>query len=244
MDAAPGAAKARRARADAQRNMDALLEGGEGGIRDFGRQRARAGNSRKRPSASARSIATFRSATISWRPSLRREIDACADAAPVLCGSIPAGRSAGAVAAALCRFHLGQARACGRAALGRPGVFEPLPAYFQQRLQAGAASLLAALRAAAAARCAPMSIPTNCWQRWPIFVPAGSQWRPWLCAQRMVALLVDGCCAMARTDLAPLQPRKHHQPFQSGSWPRARSSRASGHAPAVSRKSIPEDDIQ
>ena len=141
----------RRVRADAQRNLDALLHaakavfatsGVDAPVREIA-EKAGVGIGtvyRHFPQRSDLIAAVF-----------RREIDACADAAPILCGRARALRRPGELDAAICRLHRGQARARQGAAFGRPGV-RHLAGYFDQRLGPPFATLLEAAAAAGEVR--------------------------------------------------------------------------------------------
>jgi AcrR family transcriptional regulator len=175
-------------RADAQRSLDALLEaamavfaasGVDAPVREIA---ARAGVGvgtvyRHFPQRSDLVAAVF-----------RHEVDACADAAPVLAAEHPPSE---ALARWLQRYVDFLTAKRGLAAALRSGnpIFEPLPAYFQTRLQPALRTLLDAAAAAGEVRAdiepgdllsavASLSSPNH-----------GGGPGP---ARRMVALLVDG----------------------------------------------------
>ena len=144
-------AASRPLRADAQRNLDALLEaamavfaasGVDAPVRQIA---ARAGVGvgtvyRHFPQRSDLVAAVF-----------RHEVDACADAAPVLAAEHPPGE---ALALWMQRYVDFIAAKRGLAAALHSGnpAFEPLPAYFRERLQPALRTLLDAAAAAGEVR--------------------------------------------------------------------------------------------
>jgi len=183
-----GSAPSRPARADAQRNMDALLEAAKAVFATSG------------VSAPVREIAEKAGVGIGTvyrhfpqrydlvAAVFRREIDACADAAPVFAAAHQPGE---ALALWLQRYvdFISAKRGLAAALHSGDPAFEPLPAYFQQRLRPALQSLLAAAAAAGEVRAdidpdellaavANLCSPDH----------NGGHGR----AQRMVALLVDG----------------------------------------------------
>ena len=190
----PGQARAgverapRRLRADAQRNIDSLLEAAKGVFGTSG------------VDAPAKEIADLAGVGVGTlyrhfpqrsdlvKAVFQREVDACADAAPALTAAYEPGV---ALAKWLHRYTEFLATKRGLAAALHSGdpAFEALPGYFMQRLEPALASLLGAAIAsgeitpgtsardllhAVAALCMPV----------PGEGPAYSQ--------RMVALLIDG----------------------------------------------------
>jgi len=118
----------------------------------------------------------------------RREIDACANAAPILATDHPPGE---ALAKWIERYAAFIATKRGLASALHSGnpVFESLPAYFQQRLHPALQSLLQSAEAAGEVRAdvdaddllaAVASLCTSAYSDGPDH------------AQRMVALLIDG----------------------------------------------------
>ena len=175
-------------RADAQRNLDALLEaamavfaasGVEAPVREIA---ARAGVGvgtvyRHFPQRSDLVAAVF-----------RHEVDACADAAPTLAAEHPPGE---ALALWMQRYvdFIAAKRGLSAALHSGNPAFEPLPGYFQTRLQPALRTLLDAAAAAGEVRAdvepsdllsAVASLAS------PAHGGGPSQ------ARRMVALLVDG----------------------------------------------------
>ena len=197
--AAGEATKSRPIRADAQRNTDALLEAAKAVFASSG------------VSAPVREIAEKAGVGIGTvyrhfpqrydlvAAVFRRDIDACADAAPVFAAQHPPGES---LALWLQRYVDFIAAKRGLAAALHSGdpAFEPLPAYFQQRLRPALQSLLKAAAAAGEVRAdvdpdellgavANLCSPDH----------DGGPRR----AQRMVALLVDGLRYGAARPAAP-----------------------------------------
>jgi AcrR family transcriptional regulator len=181
-------AASRPLRADAQRNLDALLEaamavfaasGVDAPVREIA-ARARVGVGtvyRHFPQRSDLVAAVF-----------RHEVDACADAAPALAAEHPPGE---ALALWMQRYvdFIAAKRGLSAALHSGAPAFEPLPAYFRDRLQPALRTLLDAAAAAGEIRAdveptdllnavASLSLPTRDGQ-----APQ---------ARRMVALLVDG----------------------------------------------------
>jgi len=118
----------------------------------------------------------------------RREIDACADAAPILAAEQEPGE---ALAKWMQRYaaFLGTKRGLASALHSGNPAFDPLPAYFQKRLQPALQTLLASAIAAGEVRTdftaedlldAVASLCRSAYDRGPEH------------ARRMVALLVDG----------------------------------------------------
>ena len=115
-------AQNRRVRVDAQRNLDALLQaaknvfatsGVDAPVREIA-EKAGVGVGtlyRHFPQRADLIAAVF-----------RREMDACADAAPILAAEHPPGEALALWLPALCRLHRHQTRPRPGAALGRPGL--------------------------------------------------------------------------------------------------------------------------
>ena len=188
VDAGRAAAKPRPVRADAQRNTDALLEaalavfatsGVDAPVREIA---ARAGVGvgtvyRHFPQRSDLIAAVC-----------RREIDACADAAPVLAAEHRPGE---ALALWMQRYAAFIATKRGLASALHSGdpAYDALPGYFQQRLAPALRTLLASATTAGEV-CAEIgaedllsavaSLCSSAYERGPEY------------ARRMVALLVDG----------------------------------------------------
>ena len=176
----------RRVRADAQRNVDALLEaakatfatsGVDAPVRDIA-DRAGVGVGtlyRHFPKRSDLIAAVF-----------RREIDACADAAPVLA---EAHRPFEALAAWIQRFAGFVATKRGLAPALHSGdpAYEPLRAYFERRVRPAFKTLFASAAAAGEVRgdVDPNDIISA------IFCMSGPDGEPEK-TQRLVALFVDG----------------------------------------------------
>ncbi|MFZ6641909.1 TetR/AcrR family transcriptional regulator [Undibacterium sp. TC4M20W] len=180
--------KPRRVRADAQRSTDALLEaalevfatsGVDAPVREIA-QRAGVGVGtlyRRFPQRSDLVIAVF-----------RHEVDACADAAPVLAAEYAPGE---AVAQWMLRYVDFIAAKRGLAAALHSGnpAFAVLPAYFQQRLEPALSSLLDAAAAAGDMRAdiAPYDLLRAVANLSTTTQEGGPEH-----ARRMLALLVDG----------------------------------------------------
>lgn len=187
-DAGHKALKSRPVRADAQRNLDALLaaalavfatSGVDAPVREIA-ERAGVGIGtmyRHFPQRADLVAAVFRS-----------EIDACADAAPILAAEHLPGE---ALAKWIERYAAFIATKRGLASALHSGnpVFETLPAYFQQRLQPALQKLLQSAEAAGEVRAdvdaddllaAVASLCTSAYSDGPDY------------ARRMVALLIDG----------------------------------------------------
>jgi AcrR family transcriptional regulator len=181
-------AASRPLRADAQRNLDALLEaamavfaasGVDAPVREIA-ARARVGVGtvyRHFPQRSDLVAAVF-----------RHEVDACADAAPVLAAAHGPAEALGLWLQRYVDFIAAKRGLSAALHSGAP-AFEPLPAYFRDRLQPALRTLLDAAAAAGEIRAdveptdllnavASLSLPTRDGQ-----APQ---------ARRMVALLVDG----------------------------------------------------
>ena len=194
-DALYETAKSKPARADAQRNVDALLEaalavfvtsGVDAPVREIA---VRAGVGvgtvyRHFPQRADLVAAVF-----------RREIDACADAAPVLAAENGPGE---ALALWMQRYAAFIATKRGLASALHSGdpVFDALPAYFRQRLAPALRALLESATAAGEVRTeiaaedllgAVASLCSNAYGQGPEHV------------RRMVALLVDGLRYGARS---------------------------------------------
>jgi len=178
----------RRVRIDAQRNINALLQaavevfstsGVDAPVREI-TERAGVGIGtfyRHFPQRADLVAAVF-----------RREIDACADAAPVLAAQYGPG---GALARWMQRYatFLGTKRGLASALHSGDPVFEPLPTYFRERLEPALRTLLESAGAAGEVRTdftagdlldAVASVCMRAYDRGPDH------------ARRMVALLVDG----------------------------------------------------
>ena len=177
-----------RVRIDAQRNIDALLKaaievfstsGVDAPVREIA-EKAGVGIGtfyRHFPQRSDLVAAVF-----------RHEIDACADAAPVLAAQFGPGE---ALARWMQRYaaFLGTKRGLASALHSGSPAFDPLPAYFRQRLEPALQALLASAAAAGEVRAdfaagdlldAVASLCRSAYDRGPEH------------AQAMVALLVDG----------------------------------------------------
>jgi AcrR family transcriptional regulator len=178
---------ARRVRADAQRNIDALLEaatavfatsGVHAPVREIA-ERAGVGLGtvyRHFPQRSDLVTAVF-----------RHEVDACADAAPALAAEHEPGE---ALARWLHRYTSFLAAKRGLAAALHSGdpAFDALPAYFQQHLRPALGSLLDS--AAAAGKVRADVEPNDLLQAMAnLCLPAADDAGH---TQRMVALLIDG----------------------------------------------------
>ncbi|WP_084496891.1 TetR/AcrR family transcriptional regulator [Nocardia amamiensis] len=177
---------ARRVRADAQRNIDAVREAAKAVFADSGVDApvreiaARAGVGlgtvyRHFPQRSDLVVAVF-----------RHEIDACADAAATLAAEHEPGE---ALARWLRRYAEFVATKRGLAAALHSGdpAFSPLPAYFDQRLRPALGSLLEAAAASGEVRA---DVDPNDLLRavGNLCLPAEDDRH----AQRMVDLLIDG----------------------------------------------------
>ena len=178
----------RRVRADAQRNMDALLEaalavfaasGVDAPVREIA-EKAGVGIGtvyRHFPLRSDLIAAVF-----------RREIDACADAAPILSGEHAPFE---ALAHWMQRYaaFIATKRGLAKALHSGDPAFDALPAYFEERLQPALRALLASAGAAGEVRTDVdaddllRAVASLCMS--PSKDEAGQ-------AQRMVALLLDG----------------------------------------------------
>jgi AcrR family transcriptional regulator len=178
----------RRVRADAQRNIDALLEaakavfamsGVDAPVREVA-ERAGVGVGtvyRHFPQRSDLVAAVF-----------RREIDACADAAPILAAEHDPGE---ALAGWMQRYaaFVAAKRGLAKALHSGDPAFDALPAYFDQRLRPALRTLLAAASAAGAVR-ADVDADELLSAVASLCMSARDD-RP-AHAERMVALLVDG----------------------------------------------------
>lgn len=202
----PHSGGGRHVRADAQRNIEALLEaalavfaasGVDAPVRDIA-EKAGVGVGtlyRHFPQRSDLVAAVF-----------RHEIDACADAATALAAEHAPGA---ALAHWMQRYaaFLGTKRGLASALHSGNPSFDPLPAYFQQRLQPALETLLAAAVAAGEIRTdftaedlldAVASLCRSAYDRGPDH------------ARRMVALLVDGLRYGAKRDGATAQAGSHN----------------------------------
>ena len=176
-------------RADAQRNIDALLEaamavfaasGVDAPVREIA-EKAGVGVGtvyRHFPQRSDLIAAVF-----------RREVDACADAAPVLAAEHEPGRGAGPMDAAVRRLHRRQTRAGRGPALGRPGLSTP----YRPTSRSGSAPRSRALldAAAAAGKVAGRVEPYDLLRAVASLCTPGHDVGPDH-ARRMVDLLIDG----------------------------------------------------
>ena len=170
-------------RADAQRNIDALLQaaktvfatsGVDAPVREIAEQAGVGVGTvyRHFPQRADLIAAVF-----------RREIDACADAAPVLAAEYAPGE---ALARWMQRYAAFVATKRGLATALHSGdpAFDALPAYFEQRLRPALEPC--SKPRPRRARCAPMSSRTNCWERSRAFAcrptttarPRASAWSP------------------------------------------------------------------
>lgn len=192
---AQDARPARRVRADAQRNEDAVLEaakavfstsGVDAPVREIA---AKAGVGigtlyRRFPKRSDLVAAVF-----------RREVDACATAAATLAVEHPPGE---ALAAWLNRYTEFIATKRGLAAALRSGdpAFDALPAYFRARFEPALGSLIEAAAAAGEVRAdvEPYDLLRAIGN---LSVPEGADGTAH--TRRMVALLIDGLRAGARS---------------------------------------------
>lgn len=187
IDETPSAPQ-RRLRADAQRSVDALLQaaktvfatsGVDAPVREIA-ERAGVGIGtlyRNFPQRSDLVAAVF-----------RREIDACADAAPVLAAQFPPIE---ALERWIDRFvaFIGTKRGLASMLHSGSPVFEPLPAYFQQRLQPAFQSLVDAAAASGEIR---VAVDGNALlNAIASLSSSGYQTSPEI-ARRMVGLLIDG----------------------------------------------------
>lgn len=199
-DAGYVAAKSRPARADAQRNMDALLQaalsvfatsGVDAPVREIA-LKAGVGLGtvyRHFPQRSDLIIAVF-----------RREVDACADAAPVLAAEHDPGE---ALARWLQRYAAFIATKRGLATALHSGnpAFDSLPVYFDKRLRPALRTLLDTAAAAGAVRgdIEPDDLLRAVGNLCMSVHDGGPAY-----ARRMVALLVDGLRYGARPSAHPL----------------------------------------
>ena len=181
-------AKSKPVRADAQRNMDALLEAAlavfaTSGVEAPAREIAvRAGVGvgtmyRHFPQRADLVAAVF-----------RHEVDACADAAPVLAAAHGPAEALGLWMQRYAAFIATKRGLAAALHSGNP-AFDPLPAYFQKRLQPALRTLLVAATAAGEVRTdvaaedllgAVASLCMHAYGQGPEH------------ARRLVALLVDG----------------------------------------------------
>jgi AcrR family transcriptional regulator len=174
----------RRVRADARRNLDGLLKaamevfatsGVDAPVREIaGRAGVGVGTLyRHFPQRSDLIVAVF-----------RREIDACADDAPVLAAQYPPGE---ALARWMQRFvdFVSAKRGLSAALHSGDPAYEPLPAYFDQRLRPALENLLQAAEEAGEIR--PGMDAIELLHAVSRLASAGGE-----DARRMVALLVDG----------------------------------------------------
>jgi AcrR family transcriptional regulator len=184
----PGDRADRRVRADARRNIDGLLQaaktvfaksGVDAPVREIA-EKAGVGVGtvyRHFPQRSDLIAAVF-----------RREIDACADAAPVLAAEHGPGE---ALARWMQRYAVFIAAKRGLATALHSGdpAYDALPAYFEQRLRPAVRTLLAAAASAGAVR-ADVE-PSELLSAVASLCMQAREDRPGQ-AERMVALLVDG----------------------------------------------------
>ncbi|HEX8430281.1 MAG TPA: helix-turn-helix domain-containing protein [Longimicrobium sp.] len=195
---------ARPVRADAQRNIDAVLEAAKAVFADSGVDApvreiaARAGVGvgtlyRHFPQRSDLVAAVF-----------RREVDACADAAATLAGE---HEPADALESWLHRYTSFIATKRGLAAALHSGdpAFDALPAYFQQRLGPALESLLDSATAAGAIR--PDVDPQDLLRAMGNLCLATAAERDGH-TQRMVALLIDGLRYGAPAPSAEMPPER------------------------------------
>jgi AcrR family transcriptional regulator len=187
-DAGREAPTSRPVRADAQRNLDALLEaalavfaksGVDAPVREIA-EKAGVGVAtvyRHFPQRSDLIAAVF-----------RREIDACADAAPVLAAAHKPGEALARWMQRYVDFIAAKRGLASALHSGNP-AFDTLPAYFRQRLEPALRGLLQSATAAGEVRAdiaagdllgAVASLCTHAYNQGPEH------------ARRMVALLVDG----------------------------------------------------
>jgi len=182
------AAPERRVRADARRNLDGLLKaamevfatsGVDAPVREIaGKAGVGVGTLyRHFPQRSDLIVAAF-----------RREIDACADAAPVLAADHPPGE---ALARWMQRFvdFISAKRGLSAALHSGDPAYEPLPTYFDERLRPALESLLDAAETAGEIR--PGVDATDLLHAVARLASAGPDTGKEH-ARRMVALLVDG----------------------------------------------------
>jgi len=193
----------RALRADAQRNIDSLLEAAKAVFATAG------------VDAPAKEIADLAGVGVGTlyrhfpqRSDLitavfQRAVDACADAGPALAAANEPGV---ALEKWLRRYTEFVATKRGLAAALHSGdpAFDALPGYFMQRLAPALASLLEAaiasgeIRAAISARDLLHAVASLC-------MPVADEGPAY--SQRMVALLIDGLRYGAGTSQSPLQPR-------------------------------------
>ena len=186
--AGPGARAPRRLRADAQRNIDALLDAAKAAFGTSG------------VDAPPREIADLAGVGVGTlyrhfpqrsdlvRAVFQREVDACADAAPVLSAAYPPGV---ALAKWLHRYTEFVATKRGLAAALHSGnpAFDALPGYFMRRLEPTLGSLLDAATASGEIR-ADISPKDLLYAVASLCMPAADEGVAY--SQRMVALLIDG----------------------------------------------------
>jgi AcrR family transcriptional regulator len=193
----PGPQRApRRLRADAQRNIDALLEAAKAVFGTSG------------VDAPAKEIADLAGVGVGTlyrhfpqrsdlvKAVFQREVDACADAAPALTVAHEPGE---ALAKWLHRYteFLATKRGLATALHSGDPAFDALPGYFMQRLQPTLGSLLEAAVASGEIR-ADISAKDLLYAVSNLCLPAADNGVAY--SQRMVALLIDGlrCDADAR----------------------------------------------
>ena len=178
----------RRLRADAQRNIDSLLEAAKAVFATSG------------VDAPAKEIADLAGVGVGTlyrhfpqrsdlvKAVLQREIDACADAAPALSAANAPGE---ALAKWLQRYteFLATKRGLASALHSGDPAFDALPGYFLQRLGPTLGSLLEAARADGAVR-DDISAEDLLYAIASLCLPMGNEGAAY--SQRMVALLIDG----------------------------------------------------
>ena len=187
-DLEPRSSGNRRVRADAKRNMDALLEAalavfGDSGVDAPVREiSVRAGVGvgtvyRHFPQRSDLIAAVF-----------RREIDACADAAPILADAYAPFE---ALAHWMQRYaaFIATKRGLAKALHSGDPAFDALPAYFEERLQPALRTLLASAGAAGEVR---TDVDADDLLRAVASLCMSASENGSGQAQRMVALLIDG----------------------------------------------------
>jgi AcrR family transcriptional regulator len=186
--AGPGARAPRRLRVDAQRNSNSVLEA------------AKAVFSTSGVDAPAKEIADLAGVGVGTlyrhfpqrsdlvKAVLEREIDACADAAPIL---VAAHAPEAALTQWLQRYteFLATKRGLATALHSGDPAFDALPGYFMQRLGPALGSLLDAARASGAIR-ADISAKDLLHAVAHLCLPVPDEGLTY--SQRMVALLIDG----------------------------------------------------
>ena len=185
----------RRLRADAQRNVDALLEAAKTVFGTSG------------VDAPAKEIADLAGVGVGTlyrhfpqrsdlvKAVFRHEVDACADTAPALAAAYPPAEALGKWLHRYTEF-LGTKQGLGPALHSGDPAFAALPGYFLQRFGPALGSLLEAAAAAGEIR-ADIGAEELLYAVANLAAPAGDHGVDF--SQRMVALLIDGLRHGART---------------------------------------------